>query len=94
MTLPTLKRDISQQEPSSSHLRLFFSSCGFTDTAQYSVSALNVKGEASYVATVVVKSKVPSHYSYSDCVFVITMTIKQMCFWWEHNPTFHTAVGC
>ncbi|TWW73605.1 Myomesin-1 190 kDa connectin-associated protein 190 kDa titin-associated protein [Takifugu flavidus] len=29
--------------------------CNFTDTAQYSISALNVKGEASYVATVVVK---------------------------------------
>uniref|UniRef100_A0A8D3C8J4 Myomesin 1a (skelemin) n=1 Tax=Scophthalmus maximus TaxID=52904 RepID=A0A8D3C8J4_SCOMX len=29
--------------------------CDFLDTAQYHVSALNVKGEASYVATVVVK---------------------------------------
>lgn len=32
-------------------------SCDFLDTAQYHVSALNVKGEASYVATVVVKSR-------------------------------------
>uniref|UniRef100_A0A8D3DUY4 Myomesin 1a (skelemin) n=1 Tax=Scophthalmus maximus TaxID=52904 RepID=A0A8D3DUY4_SCOMX len=31
--------------------------CDFLDTAQYHVSALNVKGEASYVATVVVKSR-------------------------------------
>uniref|UniRef100_A0A8D3BR46 Myomesin 1a (skelemin) n=1 Tax=Scophthalmus maximus TaxID=52904 RepID=A0A8D3BR46_SCOMX len=30
--------------------------CDFLDTAQYHVSALNVKGEASYVATVVVKN--------------------------------------
>lgn len=48
---------MSQQGPSSPHLHISFSSCSFTDTAQYSVSALNVKGEASYVATVVVKSK-------------------------------------
>lgn len=35
----------------------FIFSCDFTDTAQYRVSALNVKGEASSMATVVVKSR-------------------------------------
>lgn len=35
----------------------FISSCDFLDTAQYHVSALNVKGEVSSVATVVVKSR-------------------------------------
>lgn len=32
-------------------------SCDFLDTAQYRVSALNIKGEVSSVATIVVKSK-------------------------------------
>lgn len=32
-------------------------SCDFLDTAQYRASVLNVKGESSSVATVVVKSR-------------------------------------
>lgn len=40
----------------SSHAPFIFS-CDFIDTAQYRVSALNIKGEASSVATVVVKSR-------------------------------------
>lgn len=35
----------------------FVSSCDFFDTAKYHISALNVKGEASAVASVVVKSR-------------------------------------
>uniref|UniRef100_A0A3Q3KHS8 Myomesin 1a (skelemin) n=1 Tax=Monopterus albus TaxID=43700 RepID=A0A3Q3KHS8_MONAL len=35
--------------------------CNFFDTAQYCISALNVKGEASSVATVVVKGFCPEH---------------------------------
>lgn len=35
----------------------FIFSCDFIDTALYRASALNIKGEASSVATVVVKSR-------------------------------------
>lgn len=63
-------------------------SCNFTDTAQYSISALNVKGEASYVATVVVKSKC--------CLFVLpwqmcsqrNMTSCECVFTWSIHPQF------
>uniref|UniRef100_A0A674N6H1 Myomesin 1a (skelemin) n=1 Tax=Takifugu rubripes TaxID=31033 RepID=A0A674N6H1_TAKRU len=47
--------------------------CNFTDTAQYSISALNVKGEASYVATVVVKNAFCSEYGVT---FLTTITDK------------------
>lgn len=39
------------------HVYIFISSCDFLDTAQYYASALNVKGEASSVAYIVIKSK-------------------------------------
>lgn len=41
----------------SSCLLILFFSCDFFDTAQYHISALNVKGESSCVATIVVKSR-------------------------------------
>lgn len=41
----------------SSCLHNLFFSCDFFDTAQYYISALNVKGETSSVATIVIKSR-------------------------------------
>uniref|UniRef100_A0A8D3B244 Myomesin 1a (skelemin) n=1 Tax=Scophthalmus maximus TaxID=52904 RepID=A0A8D3B244_SCOMX len=52
--------------------------CDFLDTAQYHVSALNVKGEASYVATVVVKSSFAFISSDGFCS--------------EHGVTFETSI--
>uniref|UniRef100_A0A8C7KTT8 Myomesin 1 n=1 Tax=Oncorhynchus kisutch TaxID=8019 RepID=A0A8C7KTT8_ONCKI len=59
-------------------------SCDFLDTAQYRVSALNIKGESSSVATVVIKSMFFSsqimylHLFYGFCS--------------EHGVTFETAI--
>uniref|UniRef100_H2SJR3 Myomesin 1a (skelemin) n=1 Tax=Takifugu rubripes TaxID=31033 RepID=H2SJR3_TAKRU len=51
--------------------------CNFTDTAQYSISALNVKGEASYVATVVsFSSSADAFCSEYGVTFLTTITDK------------------
>uniref|UniRef100_A0A8C7KM91 Myomesin 1 n=1 Tax=Oncorhynchus kisutch TaxID=8019 RepID=A0A8C7KM91_ONCKI len=58
-------------------------SCDFLDTAQYRVSALNIKGESSSVATVVIKKHyVVPHLSVS--------LLDGFCS--EHGVTFETAI--
>uniref|UniRef100_H3DMS3 Myomesin 1a (skelemin) n=1 Tax=Tetraodon nigroviridis TaxID=99883 RepID=H3DMS3_TETNG len=59
--------------------------CSFTDTAQYSVSALNVKGEASYVATIVVKR-------YQEGEELGPLVPKPHAFCAEHGVTFLTTI--
>uniref|UniRef100_A0A8D3C2U9 Myomesin 1a (skelemin) n=1 Tax=Scophthalmus maximus TaxID=52904 RepID=A0A8D3C2U9_SCOMX len=60
--------------------------CDFLDTAQYHVSALNVKGEASYVATVVVKTVIL-------LVFTLSFAfISSDGFCSEHGVTFETSI--
>uniref|UniRef100_A0A8K9XG31 Myomesin 1a (skelemin) n=1 Tax=Oncorhynchus mykiss TaxID=8022 RepID=A0A8K9XG31_ONCMY len=64
-------------------------SCDFLDTAQYRVSALNIKGESSSVATVVIKS---------ICVNPNPKpresSLKSACYGFcsEHGVTFETAI--
>uniref|UniRef100_A0A3Q3KHQ8 Myomesin 1a (skelemin) n=1 Tax=Mastacembelus armatus TaxID=205130 RepID=A0A3Q3KHQ8_9TELE len=55
--------------------------CDFFDTAQYYISALNVKGEASSVATVVVKREEPG-----------PLDPKPHGFCHEHGVTFETTI--
>uniref|UniRef100_A0A3B5Q0E5 Myomesin 1a (skelemin) n=1 Tax=Xiphophorus maculatus TaxID=8083 RepID=A0A3B5Q0E5_XIPMA len=55
--------------------------CDFLDTAQYYVSALNVKGEASSAATVVVKHREEGPFD-----------PKPHGFCPEHGVTFHTSI--
>uniref|UniRef100_A0A665WU64 Myomesin 1a (skelemin) n=1 Tax=Echeneis naucrates TaxID=173247 RepID=A0A665WU64_ECHNA len=52
--------------------------CDFLDTAQYHASALNVKGEASCVATIVIKSMLVTSLSNGFCP--------------EHGVTFRTSI--
>nr|XP_046264896.1 myomesin 1a (skelemin) isoform X2 [Scatophagus argus] len=59
--------------------------CDFIDTAQYRVSALNVKGEASYVATVVVKR-------FQEGEEAGPLDPKPHGFCPEHGVTFETTI--
>ncbi|KAF0046787.1 hypothetical protein F2P81_000420 [Scophthalmus maximus] len=59
--------------------------CDFLDTAQYHVSALNVKGEASYVATVVVKR-------FQEGEEAGPLDPKPHGFCSEHGVTFETSI--
>lgn len=54
---------------------ILISSCDFLDTAQYCASALNVKGEASSVATIVVKSKLNC---FLFCFFLRRLLLQQL----------------
>ncbi|XP_064870180.1 myomesin-1-like, partial [Oncorhynchus nerka] len=60
-------------------------SCDFLDTAQYRVSALNIKGESSSVATVVIKR-------FQEGQKVGTLDAKPHGFCSEHGVTFETAI--
>lgn len=45
-------------------------SCDFSDTAEYRISALNVKGESSAFASVIIKSRcthLPENQFYCSC---------------------------
>uniref|UniRef100_A0A8K9WRP0 Myomesin 1a (skelemin) n=1 Tax=Oncorhynchus mykiss TaxID=8022 RepID=A0A8K9WRP0_ONCMY len=67
-------------------------SCDFLDTAQYRVSALNIKGESSSVATVVIKSMFFSSqimYLHLFCIFNSNFFYG---FCSEHGVTFETAI--
>uniref|UniRef100_A0A674BV62 Myomesin 1a (skelemin) n=1 Tax=Salmo trutta TaxID=8032 RepID=A0A674BV62_SALTR len=59
-------------------------SCDFLDTAQYRVSALNIKGESSSVATVVIKSMF-----FSSQIMFLRLFYG---FCSEHGVTFETAI--
>ncbi|KAM7400376.1 hypothetical protein PAMA_004863 [Pampus argenteus] len=59
--------------------------CNFTDTAQYHVSALNVKGEMSSVATIVVKR-------FQDGEQAGPLDAKPHGFSVEHGVTFKTTI--
>uniref|UniRef100_A0A671V348 Myomesin 1a (skelemin) n=1 Tax=Sparus aurata TaxID=8175 RepID=A0A671V348_SPAAU len=58
--------------------------CDFLDTAQYCASALNIKGEASSVATIVVKSRL-------NCLFFFPVSSADG-FSPEHGVTFRTTI--
>ncbi|CAB1317973.1 unnamed protein product, partial [Coregonus sp. 'balchen'] len=60
-------------------------SCDFLDTAQYHVSALNIKGESSSVATVVIK-----RFQEGDKVGPLDAKPHGFCS--EHGVTFETAI--
>uniref|UniRef100_A0A3B3URG1 Myomesin 1a (skelemin) n=1 Tax=Poecilia latipinna TaxID=48699 RepID=A0A3B3URG1_9TELE len=60
--------------------------CDFLDTAQYYASALNVKGEASSAATVVVKSR------YLKVLVANIYSLFSDGFCPEHGVTFHTSI--
>ncbi|XP_029582528.1 myomesin 1a (skelemin) isoform X1 [Salmo trutta] len=60
-------------------------SCDFLDTAQYRVSALNIKGESSSVATVVIKR-------FQEGQKVGPLDAKPHGFCSEHGVTFETAI--
>nr|XP_019967619.1 PREDICTED: myomesin-1-like isoform X1 [Paralichthys olivaceus]XP_019967626.1 PREDICTED: myomesin-1-like isoform X1 [Paralichthys olivaceus] len=59
--------------------------CDFLDTAQYHVSALNVKGEASFVATIVVKR-------FQESMEAGPLDPKPHGFCAEHGVTFETTI--
>nr|XP_020447119.1 M-protein, striated muscle-like isoform X2 [Monopterus albus] len=59
--------------------------CNFFDTAQYCISALNVKGEASSVATVVVKR-------FQDAEEAGALDLKPHGFCPEHGVTFNATI--
>uniref|UniRef100_A0A4W4F199 Myomesin 1a (skelemin) n=1 Tax=Electrophorus electricus TaxID=8005 RepID=A0A4W4F199_ELEEL len=57
--------------------------CDFTDTAEYRISALNVKGEKSAFASVIIKSRFPtSSHPQVDLLFRVP----------EHGVTFRTTI--
>uniref|UniRef100_A0A3B4YWB3 Myomesin-1-like n=1 Tax=Stegastes partitus TaxID=144197 RepID=A0A3B4YWB3_9TELE len=60
--------------------------CDFLDTAKYMVSALNVKGEASSVANIVIKSR------YLGVFFHILFRPSLQQLLPEHGVTFETAI--
>uniref|UniRef100_A0A674BW48 Myomesin 1a (skelemin) n=1 Tax=Salmo trutta TaxID=8032 RepID=A0A674BW48_SALTR len=64
-------------------------SCDFLDTAQYRVSALNIKGESSSVATVVIKSCLNS---VEQSVVPHPSVSVSDGFCSEHGVTFETAI--
>uniref|UniRef100_A0A8D3B276 Myomesin 1a (skelemin) n=1 Tax=Scophthalmus maximus TaxID=52904 RepID=A0A8D3B276_SCOMX len=64
--------------------------CDFLDTAQYHVSALNVKGEASYVATVVVKNCLLPASKQPDNLHFAFISSDGFCS--EHGVTFETSI--
>lgn len=54
-----------------SNLALFLHySCDFSDTAEYRMSALNVKGESSAFASVIIKSKC-TRLLECNCIFTV-----------------------
>uniref|UniRef100_A0A671VAC2 Myomesin 1a (skelemin) n=1 Tax=Sparus aurata TaxID=8175 RepID=A0A671VAC2_SPAAU len=62
--------------------------CDFLDTAQYCASALNIKGEASSVATIVVKSRL-------NCLFFFPLIIVTLLLFDDapkHGVTFRTTI--
>lgn len=45
-------------------------SCDFSDTAEYRISALNVKGESSAFASVIIKSRCTRLLEYQSLLFL------------------------
>uniref|UniRef100_A0A3Q2ZGR0 Myomesin 1a (skelemin) n=1 Tax=Kryptolebias marmoratus TaxID=37003 RepID=A0A3Q2ZGR0_KRYMA len=66
--------------------------CDFLDTAQYHVSALNVKGEASSTATLVVKSRFYHFERHCPQPQLGVSSLSSDGFCPEHGVTFQTAI--
>uniref|UniRef100_A0A4W4F294 Myomesin 1a (skelemin) n=1 Tax=Electrophorus electricus TaxID=8005 RepID=A0A4W4F294_ELEEL len=66
--------------------------CDFTDTAEYRISALNVKGEKSAFASVIIKSRFPtSSHPQVDLLFRVCMLVGYG-YSPEHGVTFRTTI--